>query len=789
METRAVRFSPIIRSDTGGMSKKLPLLLVLIAFALVPSDSDAQVTGGPSWWNESWEYRLVVGVVPQGQRGGINVARVNMGEQSELCLPDGSDIRVLDSLGRILPCEVKLKNNQTLDVRFFVPPDVETFYIYYGNSEAEQIEYVWPGREEGGLTLETGPVNKPVYKSDQLPEMIERGTAFDKQPWAQIHDVENPFGRDDLYMSVYEGVIYCPEDGEYVFAVNADDVASFELKNAGGRLCWRDAGAPSERWQSPGHPHATRRVDLQKGVYRFVFHHVENWGSQFAALGWKKPSSDAIVTVSPEAFVTYLPADILGRDVHDQKLAPFFVAQHDYNLMVNTHDFKFPVYRFESRLHRPDDDLSHWTYQWDLGDGSTASGRQVKHEFGAGETYQVSLTVRDELGRTATITRPISPPAEPVKRVQLQMEVESEKEMVRQKERIEYSVLLRNRSSLRRDPVLKTEQVRGRGEDEQRSSHSMELRNLEPTLKGEGGWLRLNRTLPPPSENLSVTLSLMLHERAVVEKEIAFKRTDRPLGDLYLGPSQQLREERGDAKDRLVVLVLADVKASEAPERKLCEPSTGDVQVLVFDEGLAGPRGRERGENYLTMLKKLLEHSYSGLTFNIERRTTGKSGQDLPIRVFVETYREVIASRPNLVLLVCQPEAVINGIPVGAFEDALIASLDQVLSQSKSAVVLLTPPPLPQRADLSRSYARVVKRIGLSKGIPVVDLYSRFLLTDRWRSLFRPGSGRQQSFLLYPNLRGQRRVARETYESIVDQLHLELSAAVRKTDYMNQASR
>jgi len=529
-------------------------------------------------------------------------------------------------------------------------------------------------------------------------------------------------------------------------------------------------------------------VVLQKGVYRFAFYHVENWGSQFAALGWKRPSSDAIVTVSPEAFVTYLPANILGRDVQGQDLAPFFVAEHDYNLMVNSHDFKFPVYRFESRLHRPGDDLSRWTYHWDFGDGSSASGRQVRHEFGAVESYEVSLTVRDELGRTATITRPISPPAEPVKRVQLQMEVESEREMVTQEERINYSVLLRNRSSVRRDPVLKTERSRGGGESEETSSYSTELRNLEPTLKGEGGWLRLNRTLPPPSQNLSVTISLMLHERPVVEKEIAFKRTDRPLGDLYLGPSQQLREKKSGREDSLVVLVLADVKASQAPERKLCEPSTGDVQVLVFDEGLAGPRGRERGDNYLTMLKKLLEHSYTGLTFNIERRTTGKSGQDLPIRVFVETYKEVIASRPNLVLLVCQPEAVINGIPVEAFEDALIASLDQILTQSKAALVLVTPPPLPQRADLSRSYARVVKKVGLSKGIPVVDLYSRFLLTDRWRSLFTPGSGRQQTFQLYPNLRGQRKIARETYESIVDQLHLELSAAVRKTDFMNQAS-
>lgn len=768
------------------MWKRNLIATVAVLFcALPPVPVAAGGTAGPAWWDEAWKYRLVLGVVARGQRGGINVARVNMAEQSELCLPDGRDIRVLDGLGRIWPREVKLKNNQTLDVRFFVPPGVETFYIYYGNKDAEKIDYVWPSRKLGGLTLETRPVSKPVHQADQVPEVLEQETEpFDRQPWAQIHDVENPFQRDNLYMSIYEGVIYCPEDGDYVFAVNADDVAVFELKDAGGRICWRDAGMASDRWQAPAHPHATRTLNLKKGVYRFAFYHVENWGSQFAALGWKKPSSDAIVTVSPDAFVTYLPADILGRQVQGKDLAPYFVAEHDYNLMINSLDFKFPVYRFESRFHRPGQDHSRWTYRWDFGDGSTATGPQVRHEFGAVETYQVALTVRDELGHKATVTRPISPPPEPVKRMRLEMEVESRREMVRERDRITYSVLLRNRSNLRRAPTLQTGRERWSGETRTEAKERTTVRNLEPTLQEDGGWLRLNRSLPPPEDNMYLTLDLLLHERSVVRKEIAFLRTDRPLGELHLGPSQQLRDE----EDRLVVLVLADVHGRDVPPRKLCQPSTGEVDVLVFDEGLAGPRGREGGENYLTILKELLERTYSGLKFKLRRRTVGKSGQELPIRDFVEIYREVVDSRPNLVLLVCQPEAVINGIPLDAFKDALVASLDQILTQSKAAVVLLTPPPLPQRAGLARSYSAAVKTTGLSKGIPVVDLYSRFRLTRQWRSLFQLGGGKHRSFLLHPNVRGQRHVAREVYESIVDRLHSDLSAAVRRTAYMRRSS-
>ena len=131
-------------------------------------------------------------------------------------------------------------------------------------------------------------------------------------------------------------------------------------------------------------------------------------------------------------------------------------------------------------------------------------------------------------------------------------------------------------------------------------------------------------------------------------------------------------------------------------------------------------------------------------------------------------------------ILVCQPESVVNPVPPEAFETYLVASIDQILSQTSAHVVVVTPPPLPGRPELARGYARIAKKTGLRKGVVVADLYSRFMLTAGWRDLFKAEEGDQPSYLLYPNKQGQLQVSQEILTSIVAQLHDELSACVRK---------
>ena len=52
-------------------------------------------------------------------------------------------------------------------------------------------------------------------------------------------------------------------------------------------------------------------------------------------------------------------------------------------------------------------------YAWDFGDGSTATGAAPAHSYAAAGTYQVTLTVTDNLGGTDTLTQPVTVTAPP----------------------------------------------------------------------------------------------------------------------------------------------------------------------------------------------------------------------------------------------------------------------------------------------------------------------------------------------------------------------------------------
>ncbi len=53
------------------------------------------------------------------------------------------------------------------------------------------------------------------------------------------------------------------------------------------------------------------------------------------------------------------------------------------------------------------DDFGISTYEWDFGDGNTATGAQVTHAFGATGTYEVTLTVTDHAGQSVTTTQSV----------------------------------------------------------------------------------------------------------------------------------------------------------------------------------------------------------------------------------------------------------------------------------------------------------------------------------------------------------------------------------------------
>jgi len=393
--------------------------------------------------------------------------------------------------------------------------------------------------------------------------------------------------------------------------------------------CWRDASVPSSTWRDRRHPRAVAVTPpLRRGIYRVQYYHVENGGAQLAKLGWRKPGSSAIVTVPPAAFVRYLPVEIEGRQVRGQELNAFFVSRQLYTLEVNTPQLRFPRHRFESRCGEPPEGASGWSYQWDFGDGASASGRVVEHEFPDMQPRQVTLTVRDQAGRQARVSRRVTHAVHPIKRITLRMEVQFENELplFPPGGTVRLKLFVRNEGSVGCPAVLETAIRSGPDGAGAASVERQEVADLAPQSGENGAWVARRMEIPLPDGELHVDLRLLVHDRPAVVTRLAVLSSDRALGELARDSAHNLRDPSG----RIVALRLADVAVGGVPPREVCDGGEGRVRVLVLEAGLGGPSPPGALPGYARVLSLLLRDAYAPLSSSFARRsrssTTSPSG-------------------------------------------------------------------------------------------------------------------------------------------------------------------
>ena len=748
-------------------------LVFLLAAVAVGQDA-AHTT----WWDSDWDCRLVVRTVPAERRGGISVARLNLGEQSDLCQPDGRDIRVVTVDGDVLPREVRLRNNKTLDV-LFPPEEGDTYIIYYSNRDAADQDFEWPGRQTGGLTLETRPLNRPVRRPETLESRWnETQESFGSRSWGRVYDLENPFGRDDFYISRYEGTLYCPESGSYLLSINADDCGALWFGDRDRPLCLRGSGTPSSTWQDPRHPDATAAVELEEGIYRIRYYHAERFGSQLAALGWRTPAAELVETIPPNAFVRYLPTEVLARQVREGKPTPYFVAEHRYNLRVQGLDDRFPHYWFKVRWPAVEGEGDEWTYRWDFGDGSTATGREVGHEFASLETRHVTLTAsRDDQHRS--ISRPLSPPPRPVRHMRLEMRVRPESRLIEPGQDLELNVLLRNDSPFRGRVTLRS---RGpwRAETESAPEGTSSRRTLLTLPGGQSDrWGKLSWSFDVGDRNALVDVELLLHGRTVDEAAINVLHTDGPLGGLERGPSGELYDGRG----RQAVLVQQDVESEKLPERTLVTGGGSTVRTVIVQTGSGLPSADNRSESLADLACRYLEARFSPLQFNAVRRVTTRLDEGEGWDGFVQAYRAVTGSSPNLVLLVYRPDTLLRGgrLDTAARKGAVL--LDQVLTQTQAAAVGVAPMPLRGFEDRAAELTRRLGNICRARNVPMAGVYGAVVVQKDWDSTLTGDTRWGATSFLSPAIGMRKMMAARIYREAVRGLgeHFDAAAEAAKS--------
>jgi len=106
-----------------------------------------------------------------------------------------------------------------------------------------------------------------------------------------IDQVENPLGRSERFLAVYQGPLLVPADGVYVFASNSDD-ANFVALDGQEIVAW-GGGHDMEVPASPGANrwlHRGARM-LTRGVHWIEYFHQQRGGACLARLGWQPPAA------------------------------------------------------------------------------------------------------------------------------------------------------------------------------------------------------------------------------------------------------------------------------------------------------------------------------------------------------------------------------------------------------------------------------------------------------------------------------------------------------------------
>ncbi len=357
---------------------------VILAAAVVLTGA-ARSPGQAAWWNFKWSHRRVVTVsdVPRTRLPGEEVAVVTM-PTGGLVRPDGRDIRVATGAGTLLPHRVLMVGpGDRVRVAFALRGGITRYYVYFGNADAPKPTGELKVRRGVLLEMWAHP-GGTVRNLQQATRLLERVRELIGRDFlSRVFLGHNPFGPQDRVCSVFTGHLICRNAGEYEFSTSSRD-ASFLLVD--GKLVVSNGGRhrPQRR--------AVRRgeVRLSAGLHELKLYHVNAGGDPVAVAAWKEPRGRRLWAIPPGAFAPVRRArcgiaERYGKSYH----ADFLPVHAGEAFMANKY---YQRYTFEALLKGAS--VTPPKYQWDFGDGQSATHAKCDHVYLRTGPFKVTLTVR-----------------------------------------------------------------------------------------------------------------------------------------------------------------------------------------------------------------------------------------------------------------------------------------------------------------------------------------------------------------------------------------------------------
>ena len=330
-----------------------------------------------TWFDAGWKFRRPVEAIWNAEHG--------TGEQ--LCFatfytaghakPNGDDIRVATDEGKLVASRIIDISADRVRLIFALPKLQKNFYVYFGNDSAPKSDLEL--KTTSGLLLECKHFSGGRHDSmEELRDAWDRagpiiGATMINRPFLGY----NPATDDDRTISRISGNLFAPSDGDYLFAGSADDRAALFIDDKPVLLIPAFVG--DIRFNTTLH--------LARGQHAFVVYHL-NTGIDFrVSIGWRVPGLPKVDVIPIEPFGA-VPRGVVGAleeikkpmtaDFTAENRGEFFVADH-YLLRC----------RFSAQIPK---NLNSVEYEWDFGDGQTASGSLVDHVFLDPGTYPVKCT-------------------------------------------------------------------------------------------------------------------------------------------------------------------------------------------------------------------------------------------------------------------------------------------------------------------------------------------------------------------------------------------------------------
>jgi len=268
----------------------------------------------------------------------------------EIVLDGGGPVRVFDRAGKERRCRLEpLDANDSFRLVFeaahgLVGGDPERddgpFEVYYpapGGKELARDE------GEGGVSLTVYPalreqVDTITYPGSAAAFVRRTKPIAPAKRRLQIDDCTIPFDRHDNYVAAYRAWITCPREGQYMFALDADDRA-FIVVDGRQVLIGGNRSLPPRPFQF------RRLARMEAGLHALTFYHMQRKAALRSRFAWRPPGAGKIRVVPPSVFVSHLPARVVALERRDEPVrSAFFSAKVTRRLVVNN---RVPVTRYQ----------------------------------------------------------------------------------------------------------------------------------------------------------------------------------------------------------------------------------------------------------------------------------------------------------------------------------------------------------------------------------------------------------------------------------------------------------